>query len=114
MSETDIAQLEEPFNFYNRHLDDLNNLEEYGDWSVESEQRVRNLFTQYYLQGSYDITALQCREKTCLVEFSFDEMMLGVKFVEGMRKNYATCQCIIAENMWPQERLAILKIMFRD
>ncbi|MCJ8274924.1 MAG: hypothetical protein MJK04_36670 [Psychrosphaera sp.] len=112
--EVSLAQIKDPFTVYNRHLDDLNNLEEFGDWSADTQARVRNLFTQYYLEGSYDITALQCREKTCLVEFSFDEMMLGVKFVEAMRKNYAICQCIIAENMWPEERLAIIKIIFRD
>ncbi|NQZ08185.1 MAG: hypothetical protein HRT35_13590 [Algicola sp.] len=114
-SEKTVEQTKDPFTVYNRHLDDLNNLEEYGDWSAESEQRVRNLFLQYYRGGSYDITAMQCREKTCLLEFSFTQYMDGVvKFLNTLHDNYAACRCVLLETAWPEERLAIIKIIFRD
>jgi hypothetical protein len=70
---------------------------------------------QYYSGGSYDITAMQCREKTCLLEFSFTQYMDGVvKFLNTLHQNYVACQCILLETAWPEERLAIIKIIFRD
>ncbi|OBP15477.1 hypothetical protein A5320_08995 [Rheinheimera sp. SA_1] len=100
----------EPFNVYSVFLEQLNELEEYGDWSYGAEVIVRNIFSQYFKGGEYSISTMQCREKTCLIEFNFSDLNFANNFVDELRKNRKKCQCIPAETIWPELKQAVLKL----
>lgn len=100
----------EPFNVYGMFLQQLNELQGYGDWSYDAELTVRALFSDYFTAGGYSINAMQCRVKTCLIEFSFADFELANNFVDYLRGNRSTCQCIPAETIWPELKQAVLKI----
>ncbi len=100
----------EPFNVYGMFLKQLDELESYGDWSYDAELVVRKLFSQYFKADEYSINAMQCREKTCLIEFNFSDFNLANNFVDYLRENRKKCQCIPAETIWPELKQAVLKI----
>lgn len=100
----------EPLYVHGALLDQLNNLKGYGDWSYGAEVTARNIFSEYFKQGDYSINTIQCREKTCLIEFSFSDFNFAVAFVDELRANRNKCQCIPAETIWPDLKLAVLKL----
>lgn len=100
----------QPFNVYGIFLQQLNELEGYGDWSYNAELTVRKLFSDYFSPGEYSINAMQCREKTCLIEFSFADFDKAASFIDGLRANRHKCRCIPAETMWPELMQAVVKI----
>jgi hypothetical protein len=102
--------LHDPFNVYGMFLKQLNELESYGDWSYDAELIIRKLFLEYFETGGYSIIAMQCREKTCLIEFNFTDFKLANNFVDNLRNNRKNCQCIPAETIWPELKQAVLKI----
>ena len=102
--------MHEPLHVHGALLEQLNNLKGYGDWSYGAEVTARNIFSEYFKQGNYSINSIQCREKTCLIEFSFSDFNFAVDFVDELRANRNKCQCIPAETIWPDLKLAVLKL----
>ncbi len=102
--------MHEPLHVHGALLEQLNNLKGYGDWSYRAEVTARNIFSEYFKQGNYSINTIQCREKTCLIEFSFSDFNFAVDFVDELRANRNKCQCIPAETIWPDLKLAVLKL----
>jgi len=102
--------MHEPLYVHGAFLEQLNDLKEYGDWSYGAEVTARNIFSEYFKQGNYSINSIQCREKTCLIEFSFSDFNFAVDFVDELRANRNKCQCIPSETIWPDLKLAVLKL----
>lgn len=100
----------EPLNVYGMFLQQLNELEGYGDWSYEAERLVRKLFSDYFSNAQYSINTMQCREKTCLIEFSFTDFEAVHRFIEYLREHRKQCRCIPAETIWPDLKQAVVKI----
>ncbi len=105
------AVLNDPFNTYNKLLNDLNETEEYGDWSYQAELIVREIFNKNFNEGTFSINALQCREKTCLIELTYSISGAAVKFTDTLRYNRDLCDCYIGEYIWPEEMRAVFKIV---
>jgi hypothetical protein len=105
------AVLNDPFNTYNKLLNDLNEIEEYGDWSYQAELIVREIFNKNFNEGTFFINALQCREKTCLIELTYSIFGAADKFTDMLRYNRDLCDCNIAEYIWPEEMRAVCKIV---
>ncbi|MBU2223143.1 MAG: hypothetical protein KKB00_03830 [Gammaproteobacteria bacterium] len=102
--------MHEPLSVHGAILEQLNDLKGYGDWSYGAEVTARNIFSEHFKQGDYSINTIQCREKTCLIEFSFSDFNFAVDFVDELRANRNKCQCIPAETIWPDLKLAVLKL----
>lgn len=102
--------IHEPLYVHGALLEQLNDLKGYGDWSYGAEVTARNIFSEYFKQGNYSINTIQCREKTCLIEFNFSDFHFAVDFVDELRANRNKCQCIPAETIWPDLKLAVLKL----
>jgi uncharacterized FlgJ-related protein len=108
-----IEQTQDALTQYNQHLDDLYNLENYGYWSAETQDRAKEFIARYNKQGNNKVLALQCRQKTCLIQFSFEQLQQGFDFITLLQQNAAACECIIVKTLFPDEGMAIIKMMFR-
>jgi hypothetical protein len=100
----------EPLYVYGALLEQLNDLNGCGDWSYGAEVTARNIFSEYFKQGDHSINAIQCREKICLIEFNFSNFNFAVDFIDELRANRKKCHCIPAETIWPDLKMAVLKL----
>lgn len=108
--EADVV-LNEPFSMYNELVDKLNDLESHGDWSFDTEELVRDIFRDNFEDSSYSINAMQCRERTCIVELTYNIAGAAESFTETLRYNKVLCECNVGEYIWPEEKRAVFKVI---
>ena len=106
-----VQVLYDPLNVYNSLVEKLNELEGHGDWSFEAEEIVRNVFDRHFNDPSYRINAIQCREKTCVIELTYDIIGAAETFTDLLRYNPRLCECSVGEYIWAEEMRAVFKII---
>ena len=114
---TTIDELKEPrndfYNIYKRLLEELNsNGEGYGEWSYSSEYQARKIFESYYGSSNYNINAMACREKRCIIEFEYLSMEEAITFISNVRSNSNGCSCKLIERFSNEINIAVLEIVF--